>query len=423
MNLWSSFSSNSTKEWETKIKKDLKIDSIDSLFWKTNYGLINPISSTQSKLNLNNHSDFKEISWRLNGENCNNKELLFHLNNGINSINIINQSFSESLFENVMSDIIFNNIYLDDNLKDSEISNWLKWINHNESLSGSLRVDIVGSILNDSLLAIKKLNVDFLKSTQKNLINKNFKCLFIDGELYSNLFNDPSVEISHTIAHLNETIETYRNLNIQIPNKLIIKIALSSDFPQEIAKIRALKGLVFQILSSHQLNLDLQIECSFKASELSPLEKENNLLRLTTAFSVAIISGATGIELKDDYTISSGPYWKKIIANIPIILTEESQLNINKDVIEGAHVLEQMSVKMAHQSWDLFKNIENQGGIIQYAKQGNLLKTAKKEQNIKLDNIKSKNKKIIGFNHFTKDGSDLNYRQDLKIPFELKDLL
>ena len=126
MNLWSSFSSNSTKEWETKIKKDLKIDSIDSLFWKTNYGLINPISSTQSKLNLNNYSDFKEISWRLNGENCNNKELLFHLNNGINSINIINQSFSESLFENVMSDIIFNNIYLDDNLKDSEISNWLK---------------------------------------------------------------------------------------------------------------------------------------------------------------------------------------------------------------------------------------------------------------------------------------------------------
>ncbi len=141
------------------------------------------------------------------------------------------------------------------------------------------------------------------------------------------------------------------------------------------------------------------------------------------SFSVAIISGATGIELKDDYTISSGPYWKKIIANIPIILTEESQLNINKDVIEGAHVLEQMSVKMAHQSWDLFKNIENQGGIIQYAKQGNLLKTAKKEQNIKLDNIKSKNKKIIGFNHFTKDGSDLNYRQDLKIPFELKYLL
>ena len=218
-------------------------------------------------------------------------------------------------------------------------------------------------------------------------------------------------------------IEIYKNSAIEIPNKLIIKIALSSDFPQEIAKIRALRGLVFQILSAHQLNLDLQIECSFKASELSPLEKENNLLRLTTAFSVAIISGANGIELKDDYTINSGHYWKKIITNIPIILTEESQLNINTDVIEGAHVLEQMSVKMAHQSWDLFKNIESQGGIIKYAKQGKLLKTAEKEQNIKLDNIKSKNKKIIGFNHFTKDGSDLNYQKDLKIPFELKDLL
>ena len=423
MNLWSSFSPNSSKEWETKIKKDLKIDSIDSLFWKTNYGLINPTSSIRSKLYLNKYSDFKEISWRIDDKNCSNKELLFHLSNGINSINIINQSFSESLFENVMSDIIFNNIYLDDNINDSEISNWLKWINHNDSMPGSLRADVVGSVLNDSLLALKKINVDFLESTQKNLNNKNFKCLFIDGELYGNLFDDPSVEISHTIAHLNETIEIYKNSAIEIPNKLIVKIGLSSDFPQEIAKIRALRGLVFQIISTHQLNLDLQIECSFKASELSPLEKENNLLRLTTAFSVAIISGTNGIELKDDYTINSGHYWKKIITNIPIILTEESQLNINTDVIEGAHVLEQMSVKMAHQSWNLFKNIESQGGIIQYAKQGKLLKTAEKEQILKLENLRNKNKKIIGFNHFTKDSTDLNYQKDLKTPFELKELL
>ena len=423
MNLWSSFSPNSTDEWETKIKKDLKIDSIDTLFWQTNYGLIDPISSIQRILNLNNYNGFKEISWRLDKANCNNKELLYHLSNGVNSVNIINQLYSESLFKNVMNDIIFNNIYLDDNLNNSGITDWLKWINHNDSLKGSLRIDVFGNVLKDSLEARKKINTNFLESTHRKLSNKNFKCLFIDGELYSNLFSDHSIEISHTIAHINETIETYKNLNIKIPNKLIIKIGLSSDFPQEIAKIRALKALVYQILNTHQLNLEIQIECSFKSTELSPLEKENNLLRLTTAFSVAILSGTNGIELKDEYTISSGDYWKKIITNIPIILTQESQLNINSDVIEGAHVLEQMSTKMANQSWNLFKSIENHGGLIKYAKKGKLLETAEKEQSIKLANLRSNNKKIIGFNHFKKDNVELKFPKDLKIPFELKDLL
>ena len=98
MNLWSSFSSSSVKEWESKIKKDLKVSSIEDLNWKTSYGSINPIAKTNSQLSIHKTSKLNEICWRFDNENCNNKEILNHLSNGVNSINVNSQKFKESLF-------------------------------------------------------------------------------------------------------------------------------------------------------------------------------------------------------------------------------------------------------------------------------------------------------------------------------------
>ena len=63
---------------------------------------------------------------------------------------------------------------------------------------------------------------------------------------------------------------------------------------------------------------------------------------------------------------SNEDYWKKIMINVPLILTEES--NINNEMSKGAHIIEQISIKMAQSSWSIFKEIENRNGLISVIK-------------------------------------------------------
>ena len=86
----------------------------------------------------------------------------------------------------------------------------------------------------------------------------------------------------------------------------------------------------------------------------------------------SFIGGANSFVLSDSLLISKENYWKKIAANIPIILNEESQINIQKDVTKGAHIIEQISLKMAYKAWRKLKQIEVNGGLLKNLKNSNL---------------------------------------------------
>ena len=51
---------------------------------------------------------------------------------------------------------------------------------------------------------------------------------------------------------------------------------------------------------------------------------------------------------------------------------KESQINILSDVTKGAHVIEQISLKMADKAWRILKHIEVNGGLLKNLKNSNL---------------------------------------------------
>lgn len=93
-------------------------------------------------------------------------------------------------------------------------------------------------------------------------------------------------------------------------------------------------------------------------------ELDFRILSITSSIMSAIIGGTDIYQLNDSMIKSKEDYWKKIITNIPLILLEESYINISEDVAKGSHVIEHISSKMAEKSWALFKEIENKGGIL-----------------------------------------------------------
>ena len=114
------------------------------------------------------------------------------------------------------------------------------------------------------------------------------------------------------------------------------------------------------------------VETSLNPEILKDKSEDFRILSITSTAMSSFIGGSNSFILSDSFLISKENYWKKIAANIPLILNEESQINILKDVTKGAHVIEQISFKMADKAWRMLKQIEVNGGLLKNLKNSNL---------------------------------------------------
>ena len=396
MNIRSNFNKSSTQDWEDKVIEDFKDKVIDDFYWKTSYGNINPFSINKELIDNFSSQSFNEIRWRFNNDNKINSNILNRLKDGVNSINIDGINFKNSIFDNVMCSIIQTHIKLSPNTNSSEIKLWNNW--GDQEINGSIRMDPLENILED--LSESNLNNQF-KSYQNfsNIIkNKNLKCIFVNGEVYLKYFNDFSTEIAFLVSHFNEIIECHISNQLDIPKKVMIQTLIGNSFLESISKIKAIRFIIDQIIKTHNLKMEVYIETSpnpeiLKQKELdfrimtltstAPPNNEDNavevnviilkqkeldfrIMTLTSTALSSLLGGANTFEMSNSLLESNEDYWKKIMINVPLILTEES--NINNEMSKGAHIIEQISIKMAQSSWSIFKEIENRNGLISVIK-------------------------------------------------------
>jgi methylmalonyl-CoA mutase len=211
---------------------------------------------------------------------------------------------------------------------------------------------------------------------QSNL-NTNLKCIYVEIPSRHLYFKNRSSEIALTGAHLNECIEIHKKNNIEIPKKIFIKSFLDNSFLENISKLKAIKSVMNQVLKIHRIKANLIIETSLNPQILKDQSEDFRILSITSTAMSSFVGGANSYVFSDSLLLSKENYWKKLATNIPLILNEESQINILKDVTEGAHVIEQISFKMANKAWVILKQIEENGGLISNFKNSNLRKFIK----------------------------------------------
>ena len=147
---------------------------------------------------------------------------------------------------------------------------------------------------------------------------------------------------------------------------------LDNSFLENISKIKAIKSVINQVLKIHNIKAKVLIETCVNSQILKDQSEDFRILTITSTAMSSFIGGANSFILSDLLLLSKGDYWKKIAANIPLILNEESQINIFNDVTKGAHIIEQISFKMASKAWRLLKKIEENGGLLNNFKNSNL---------------------------------------------------
>ncbi|MEK9618739.1 MAG: methylmalonyl-CoA mutase family protein [Flavobacteriales bacterium] len=377
MSLWPEFNASSENQWIKKVLDDSSNKTIQDFHWKTEYGNIDSFRKSLSVLKSCKKDKLSEIGWNFEDKNKINSQILNRLNDGINSIYIDGINYTDSIFKNVMNDIINTHIILRPNASKENISSWTNWINSNPNFKGSIRMSLLTKFIEAPNGENNSIDLKAYQDHFQRNLNSKFKCIYIEISNKHISFKNHSSEIALTGAYLNEIIEIHKKNNIEIPKKIILKSFLDNSFLENISKLKAIKSIINQILKIHSIKANVIIETSVNTQILKDQSEDFRILSITSTAMSSFIGGANSFILSDSLLISDENYWKKIAANIPIILNEESQINIANDITEGAHIIEQISLKMANKAWRIFKQIEGNGGLLKSLKNSDLRKFIK----------------------------------------------
>ena len=402
MSFWSEFQSSSQEEWEAKITKDLRGRSLDI---NKDY---NPIIFRSNKSTESNFPDQTYLNADFNLKELSNSQLLESLGYGLNSITLINGEFKDSILKDVMHNIINTNvIFSSDDLLETKYS-WLNWKKGQGDIAGSLRYDPINYIhKNGNWFNSKESDLNNWMQFYDECSELDFQCIYVDGSIFGNCAYSPAIQIGYISSQLNEYFELLK-ISDQRKIKVIIRTAVGVNYFEEIAKLRALRNVIFSIATHRKLNINLILECVTSSSALSPIDIDTNLLRITSTAMASFIGGADIISNLpfDFFTDNKNKNARRLSINISHIIKEESKIHEYIDPMKGSHVIEEMTDQFKDNSWKLFKSIEDEGGWLSYLNSENILKQNKEHVLKKSNDIINGDLSIIGFNKYRLPSDD-----------------
>lgn len=178
-------------------------------------------------------------------------------------------------------------------------------------------------------------------------------------------------QLAFSLAKIKELVETF---DVEILDELIIKIAVGPQYFFEIAKIRALKILVYQLSKELGKPCIPYIYAETSLRNKAKNDEENNLIRSTLELASAMIAGADAVysrnfKLENPTELSAELSFKQ-----QIVLAYESIINVFDDAANGSYFVEDCTQQLAEKAWNLFVEIEEKGGYLELLKQKEIQK-------------------------------------------------
>jgi methylmalonyl-CoA mutase len=357
MGLFEDFEKVSHQDWLDKITIDLKgKDFNETLVWKSNEGIdVNPFynshSTTPTPLKKNNQWQIRETIDIDSIESATQKALLA-LKGGGNSILFIGkintQNEMNELLKGIQTDIIDLHFYTAEPKQVAQFVN-LK--------NGSISTDYFSTNKLDDLVELTSTNSK-LKTITINTVNESNS---IVEEVASNL--------AQAVEYLNLLTDKGIDANT-IASKIQFTFGVGSNYFFEIAKIRAARKLWQFILNEYKVeNVLMNIHSETSAEQDSKEDNNYNILRNTTKAMSAIIGGCDSLTILP-HDKSKNDFSNRIARNVQHILKEEAFFDKVNNPSDGAYYIEELTDKLANKAWELFQEIEKQGGFFKSIENG-----------------------------------------------------
>ena len=239
-------------------------------------------------------------------------------------------------------------------------------------LYGSINFDPIGKMLQ------KGKDVSPIISKAKELVEilaeyPHFRCIGVNSLQLNNAGAYIYQELGYALAWGNEYLNRLTEAGVPVDlaaKKIKFNFGISSNYFMEIAKFRAARMLWANIVKAY----NPQCECACKmiahaetsSFNLTLFDAHVNLLRTQTEAMSAAIAGVNSITVTpfDKAYETPNDFSERIARNQQLLLKEESHLNRIVDPAGGSYYIENLTVSIAKQAWDLFLQVEETGGMV-----------------------------------------------------------
>lgn len=400
--LFSDFPSVSTQEWMDKIMVDLKgADYEKKLVWKTNEGFkVKPFYRQEDLEGLKTTEglpgEYPYIRGNKKDDNTwyirqdirveepaeANQKALDLLNKGIDSLGFhikpkdLSAEYIATLLKDICCDCIEINFTTcqrhSTQLAELLVAYFKEKGYDPNKLYGSINFDPIGKMLQ------KGKDVSPIISKAKELVEilaeyPHFRCIGVNSLQLNNAGAYIYQELGYALAWGNEYLNRLTEAGVPVnlaAKKIKFNFGISSNYFMEIAKFRAARMLWANIVKAY----NPQCECACKmiahaetsSFNLTLFDAHVNLLRTQTEAMSAAIAGVNSITVTpfDKAYETPNNFSERIARNQQLLLKEESHLNRIVDPAGGSYYIENLTVSIAKQAWDLFLQVEEAGGMV-----------------------------------------------------------
>lgn len=300
-----------------------------------------------------------------------------------------------------------------------------------QELEAFIGLDPIGAIAaaGKSKLGIKRLYNSMAQLARwSNDNTPKVKTIYVQGEVYHNAGGSATEELAFALAtgveYISEMLE--RGLTIdEVANQIYFSFAVGSNVFMEIAKLRAARLLWSKIVASFGGSKEAQkmyIHARTSNWTKTVYDPYVNMLRTTTEAFAGAVGGADSMHVSpfDEAIRPADSFSRRIARNTQIILQEESYLNQIVDPAGGSWYVESLTDAVAAKAWELFQEVEKNGGMYEALKVGYIQQKVSETANKKKNNIETRKDRIVGTNMYPNlDEKPLQVREiieDFKTP-------
>jgi methylmalonyl-CoA mutase len=233
------------------------------------------------------------------------------------------------------------------------------------------------------------------------------RTITVQGDVYHNAGATATQELAYVISTLVCYLEEMKARGLP-PESVLphirLRVAVGSDYFMEIAKIRAARWLWSKVAAAYGVDdAPVHIHASTSQWNKTSYDAHTNMLRVTAESFAAVVAGVDSLHIGpyDEISGHTDEFSRRIARNVHIILREECGLDRVIDPAGGSTYIEWLTDQIAAKSWEIFQDIERQGGMLACLESGSVQQAVEAVCQEKFKNIRTRKDRIIGSNMYS----------------------
>lgn len=243
-----------------------------------------------------------------------------------------------------------------------------------EKLSGCIGADPLGELAREGRLprTIAGAYDDMAQLTTWASANApDLQTVLVRGHPYhdggGNAVQELAFAIATGVEYLREMQERGVSVDQAAP-RMLFAFSLGSNFFMEIAKLRAARILWAKVVAAFGGSEDAQkmrIHTRTSGWNKTLYDPNVNMLRTTTEAFSGVLGGCDSMHIGPSDEVARVPsnFTRRVARNTHTVLRDEAGLTRAVDPAGGSWYVESLTDTIARNGWDLFRDVEKQGGM------------------------------------------------------------